>query len=729
MDPHFSGLPNFNPSFNGQTLLPDMLNDYPSSDPFEDLSFLDPKARNSALSSSFSPEGDDGEFGDSVLKVINQVLMEEDMDSKPCMFHDPFALQATEESLYEVIGGGKYPTSQDQVQNVDTPDGGYFSGSFSDSSSSRSQSVESPPVSAHIQENRPSLLQNPNPEHFVFQSTSMSRSQLSSNGNGMVGSYKGELMVPDILTETELLVQFNRGVEEANKFLPRGQLISAKSNKSYAMAERKAEDIVVTKENDGSEHFITGLRGKKNHQREDIDLEDGRSTKQSAVYMDEEEVELSDIFDKVLLCGRGKPLPFECKDDQVCQNEANNGLQQDGQVFGIGNRKARGKNQGNKKEVIDLRALLILCAQAVSVDDRGTAIELLEQIRQHSSSFGDSSQRLAHCFANALEVRLAGVGSQIYTALTSKRISAADTLKFFQAYIAACPFTKMSMIFANDMILKAAEKAETLHIIDFGILYGFQWPALIHCLSRRAGGPPKLRITGVELPLSGFRPEERVQETGHRLARYCKRFNVPFEYYAIAKKWETVQFEDLKVQRNEVLAVNCLCRFKNLLDETVVVSSPRDTVLNLIRKMNPDVFVQTVVNGSYDAPFFVSRFREALFHFSALFDMLDSSLPRDDQMRLGFEKEFIGREVVNIVACEGSERIVRPETYKQWQIRNMRAGFRQLPLDREVMNKIKDKVKLGYSSEFVVDEDGRWLLQGWKGRIMYASACWESSRT
>ncbi|KAM5583579.1 scarecrow-like protein 14 [Rosa sericea] len=727
MDPRFSEFPNFN----DQTLLPDMLNEYPSSDPFEDLSFSDPNPSNS--SSSFSPDEDDGEFSDCVLKYINQVLMEEDMESKPCMFHDPLALQATEESLHEVIGGGKYPTSQDQNplcvdQNVQSPDGGYSSGSFSDSSSSPRPSVDSCPVTAQFVETRTSILQIPIPENFVFQSPSRARSQSSSdgygNGNGMVSSYRSELMAPDVLSKNELLVQFNLGAEEGSKFLPRGQLISAEGNKMHAVVNRKAGDVVVTTQKNGSEHFHVGSRGKKKHQREDIDLEDGRSNKQSAVYMDDEEGELSDIFDKVLLC-----KPLESKDDEASKNGANNALQQDVQSVEIVNGKVRGKNQGNKKKVIDLRALLILCAQAVSVDDRETASELLKQIMQHSSPFGDCAQRLAHCFANALEARLAGTGTQIYTALSTKRMSAADMLKFYRAYIAACPLNKMSLIFANHMILKAAEKAETLHIIDFGILYGFQWPALIHCLSRRPGGPPKLRITGVELPLSGFRPEERVQETGHRLAKYCRRFNVPFEYYAIAKKWETVQFDDLKVQRNEVLAVNCVCRFKNLLDETVVVNSPRDTVLNLIRKLNPDIFVQTVVNGSYHAPFFVSRFREALFHFSALFDMFDNNLPREDLMRLGFEKEFIGREVLNIVACEGSERIVRPETYKQWQVRNMRAGFRQLPLDREVMNKIKDKVKTGYSPDFVVDEDGRWMLQGWKGRIMFCSACWAPSRT
>ncbi|XP_050369278.1 uncharacterized protein LOC126787434 [Argentina anserina] len=733
MDPSFSQFP----IFNDQTLLPDMLNEYPSGDPFKDLSFLDPNPTNSGLSSTFSPEGDDLEFSDGVLKYINQVLMEEDMESKPCMFHDPLTLQATEESLYEVIGGGKCPTPQDQSfqnplcfdHNVQSPEGGYSSGSFSDSSSSPGPSNDSCLVNPQFVETRSSLMQNPIPENFVFQSppraTTRSSSNRSGKGNGnvMVGSYRSELMVSDAVYKNDLLLQFNRGAEEGSKFLPKGQMISAEGNRTYVAKDSNAGNVVISTQN-GSEHSCVGSRGKKYHRREDTDLEEGRSNKQSAVYMDDEEGELSDIFDKVLLC-----KPVESNDDQVSQSGANNVLQQDLQSVENDNGKVHDKGQRSTKKVIDLRALLILCAQAVSVDDRDSATELLRQIMQHSSPFGDSAQRLAHCFANALEARLAGTGTQLYTALSSKRMSAADMLKFYQAYIAACPFMKMAMIFANHNILKAAEKADTLHIIDFGILYGFQWPALIHCLSRRPGGPPNLRITGVELPLSGFRPEERVQETGHRLARYCKRFNVPFEYYAIAKKWETVQFDDLKVQRNEVLAVNCLCRFKNLLDETVLVTSPRDTVLRLIRKLNPDVFVQCVVNGSYHAPFFVSRFREALFHFSALFDMFDTNLPREDPMRMGFEKEFIGREVLNIVACEGSERTVRPETYKQWQVRNLRAGFRQLPLDREVMNKIKEKMKMGYNPEFVVDENGRWMLQGWKGRIMFASTCWAPSRT
>ncbi|GAB4860132.1 Scarecrow-like protein 14 [Ancistrocladus abbreviatus] len=402
-------------------------------------------------------------------------------------------------------------------------------------------------------------------------------------------------------------------------------------------------------------------------------------------------------------------------------------LEQNGQPQGSDGRRGHSKKQVNDKNAVDLRTFLILCAQATASDDRRTADELLKQIRQHSSPEGDGSQRLAHYFANALEARLAGTGSQIYTALASKRTTAADIIKAFQFYIAACPFKKISIVFAVHMILKAAEKATKLHIIDFGILYGFYWPILIQRLSERAGEPPKLCITGIDFPLPGFRPAERVEATGRRLAKYCEQFNVPFEYHAIAQKWETIKLEDLKISGDGVVAVSCLYRLRNLLDETIVVDSPRNAVLNLIREINPDIYVNASVNGSFNAPFFITRFKEALFHFSTLFDMFDANVARERPERLIFEKEFYGREIMNVVACEGTERVERPETYKLWQVRITKAGFKQVPLDPELLKKLMMKLRTPYHKDFLIDVDGHWVLQGWKGRMTCAISAWVPS--
>ncbi|KAL0017196.1 hypothetical protein SO802_004265 [Lithocarpus litseifolius] len=106
--------------------------------------------------------------------------------------------------------------------------------------------------------------------------------------------------------------------------------------------------------------------------------------------------------------------------------------------------------------------------------------------------------------------------------------------------------------------------------------------------------------------------------------------------------------------------------------------------------MNPHVFIQGVVNAAHGVPFFTSRFRQALFHFSTLFEMLDTYLSRDNLERMLLESKSYGPRAMNVIACEGSERIKRPETYKQWLLQNVSAGFRQLPLNQEMMNSAKD---------------------------------------
>ncbi|KAL0401342.1 UNVERIFIED_CONTAM: Scarecrow-like protein 14 [Sesamum latifolium] len=305
------------------------------------------------------------------------------------------------------------------------------------------------------------------------------------------------------------------------------------------------------------------------------------------------------MFDKVLLCSGGRNESALLKE----LSEVSKLIPQIAHLKGPTGGKTRGKKQGGKKNVVDLRTLLTLCAQAVAADDRRTANEFLKQIRQHATPTGDGMQRLAHYFADGLVARMAGSGTQIYTSLINMPTSAADVLKAYHIYLATCPFRKISHFFANKTIMNLSAKVTRLHIIDFGILYGFQWPCFLERLSSRPGGPPKLRITGIDLPCPGFRPSERVEETGRRLARYAETFKVPFEFNAIAQKWETITLEDLKINTNELVVVNCLFRFRNLLDETVMVNSPRNIVLNLIRKMNPAVFVLGILNGSYNAPF------------------------------------------------------------------------------------------------------------------------------
>lgn len=632
-------------------------------------------------------------------------IMEEDIDEKVSHYQEESAVvRAAAKPFYDILGQ-KYPSSPDagRTRAVSLPAPIY--------------SLESPYESCNSSCNQPVSVDWSSQPPF---------SSTSDSGSDFTESFEEPLItstrVPEFLIESLPAWNFRRGAEEAQKFLPVSEKLVIDMEKPVGGVASLQETRTVSEgEKEIMISFGSRIRKNPNQNGHDLDLMEGRSNKQSALFADEPP--RSDIFDMVLL----KCTAKNAADLRERMKQEATKASQNGQAKSLNKTKSKGKRQ-SKKEVVDLRTLLIHCAQAVATNDRRSASELLKQIRQHSSPNGDGSQRLAYCFADGLEARLAGIGSLLYKQLVAKRTTATDMLKAYHLYLAACPFKKVSHFFSNQTILNVAEKASRVHIIDFGIYFGFQWPSLIQRLSRRDGGPPMLRITGIDVPQPGFRPTERIEETGRRLEDYAKMFEVPFVYQGIAQKWDTIRVEDLNIDKDEVVIVNCLYRFRNLIDETVAVNSPRNRVLKTIREMNPDVFIHGIVNGSYSVPFFVTRFREALFHFSALFDMLETTVPRENEQRLLIERDLFGREALNVIACEGSERVERPETYKQWQVRNLRAGFVQIPLNPDIMKKAKDKVKAIYHKDFVIDEESHWMLQGWKGRIIYAVSTWIPNR-
>ncbi|CAL4985782.1 unnamed protein product [Urochloa decumbens] len=469
---------------------------------------------------------------------------------------------------------------------------------------------------------------------------------------------------------------FFKGMEEANKLLP----ITSKNLWKKRLVDRdddaKAEEVGRSP----SKQVAAPLRAES-----------------------EEEAAAREMLDRLMLNG--------CDDPSLADKQVVMGMR---------------KKPPRRHAAVDLHTLLIRCAQAVATNDRRGAADLLERIKRHSSPTGDGTQRLAHCFAQGLEARLAGTGSQVYRSLMAKRASMVGVLKGYQLYMASCCFLPVEHLFSNKTIYNAVAGRKKLHIVHCGLGRWLQWPDLLRWLARRDGGPPEVRLTGIDNPRPGFRPAQHIEETGHRLSECARQIGVPFKFHGIAKKLEAVQVEDLGIDPDEVLVVNSMVHMQTLMDESVIVErpNPRDMVLGTIRRMRPSVFIHAVNNGSQSSPFFMTRFREALQSFAALFDMMDTIAPRDDDKRLLVERDMFAGCVTNIVACEGMDRVQRPQSYKQWQARSQRAGLRQLPLDPEIVQMLKDKVKKEYHKSFMIDEDQRWLLQGWKGRVLYALSTW-----
>ncbi|CAO2142687.1 unnamed protein product [Urochloa humidicola] len=497
---------------------------------------------------------------------------------------------------------------------------------------------------------------------------------------------------------SDVVQAFLKGVEEANMLLPRGNEIRGGEQMNQIVQET-SNHIGVRKRYNRDAHLEEEVR---------------RATKAvMTINKEQEKSRANEILDEIMLhayetCIWGMDkLRISMESELEKENTKNS-------------------SKMVKHNVVDMRALLISCAQALSSNNHMGAWELLKQIRHHASATGDATQRLAQCFTKGLEARLVGTGRQLWQLLMAEPPSVVEFLKAYRLYFGACCFNNVALNFSTMTIMQAMVGKSMLHIVDYGMHFGFQWVGLLYLLGSREGGPPDVKITVVGHPKPKSCPSEWIERIECRLRKCAHEFGLPsLKFHRIMKKWEDVCINDLNTEADEVLVVNDLFNFSTLMDNTGFFDdpSPRDIVLNNIKNMRPHVFIQSILNRSCGSSF-LPRFRELLGYYLALFDILDATIPRESKSRLALEQAMLGRSAVNAIACEGLDLVDRPEKYKQWQARNKRAGLRQLPLKTSIIEVVKDKVMKHHHKDFFIGEEGQWLLQGWMGRILFAHSTW-----
>ncbi|KAH7280185.1 hypothetical protein KP509_37G055100 [Ceratopteris richardii] len=385
-------------------------------------------------------------------------------------------------------------------------------------------------------------------------------------------------------------------------------------------------------------------------------------------------------------------------------------------------------------ELMDMNDLLFQCAQAVGANNLKRAMEILNKVKQHCSPHGNGAERLAYYFAEAMDARFSGTGWPLYLGLLRRRPSPSEILRATYLYMQSCPFVRAYHYFINQNILNVARRASKVHILELQV-DGFQYPALFRDLAQRPGGPPEVHVIGLRFPHYSMLPVqtdavlEAVQKTGRQLTECARAYGVPFHFTPWAGIREDLRMKDFVSpyrSADEVLVILSTSLLRYIMDETLDSSFLRSKLLKQGRDINPDVYVQGIVTGSYSTPFFTRRFKEALLHFDSVFDMLDTFIDRKLTDRLIFESEILGKAILHIVACEGTEVIERVDKYKHWQAVTEEVGFEQLPLDEDIKRNVHNMLK-SWHKEYSVHEDSQYLLMGWKGRMLHAMSTWKAS--
>ncbi|XP_031102909.1 scarecrow-like protein 13 [Ipomoea triloba] len=373
---------------------------------------------------------------------------------------------------------------------------------------------------------------------------------------------------------------------------------------------------------------------------------------------------------------------------------------------------------------LDTKELLFACAEAVSDADISTAEVLMNVLEKRVSVSGDPMQRLSAYLLEGLRARILSSGSIIYKKLKCKEPTSSELLSYMQVLYHICPYFKFAYMSANVVIREAMMNENRIHIIDFQVAQGSQWMFLIKSLADRPGGPPfSLRITGVDDSQSAHARGGGLQLVGERLAKFAESCGVPFEFHAAGISGSEVELENLWIQPGEAVAVNFPYMLHHMPDESVSTMNHRDRLLRLVKSLSPKIVTLVEQESNTNTTPFLPRFRETLDYYTAMFESIDAARPRDDRQRISAEEHCVARDIVNIIACEGADRVERHEPFGKWSMRFTMAGFTPCPLSPSVGEAMRHMLQ-EYSPNFGIAEGHGALYLGWKNRALASSSAW-----
>ncbi|KAI3731563.1 hypothetical protein L1987_62752 [Smallanthus sonchifolius] len=369
---------------------------------------------------------------------------------------------------------------------------------------------------------------------------------------------------------------------------------------------------------------------------------------------------------------------------------------------------------------------LMACAEAVQQENFQLAESLVKQAGMLAVSQAGAMRKVATCFVEALARRIYRLSPP--TPQDPPAFSDLLQMHFYET----CPYLKFAHFTANQAILEAFAGKKKVHVIDFGMKQGMQWPALMQALALRPGGPPTFRLTGIGPP-SGDNTDH-LQEVGWKLAQLAETVHVKFEFRGfIAGSLADLEPAMFDLRTDEVLAVNSVFELHQLLARPGAI----EKVLSAVKEMKPELLTVVEQEANHNGLNFLERFTESLHYYSTLFDSLESSgtgsggldgggiLPVTNQDKF-MSEVYLGKQICNVVACEGTDRVERHETLTQWKIRLDSAGFEAVHLGSNAFKQASMLLALFAGGDgYRVEEDNGCLMLGWHTRPLITTSAWK----
>ncbi|CAL9147857.1 protein DWARF AND LOW-TILLERING-like [Musa acuminata AAA Group] len=367
----------------------------------------------------------------------------------------------------------------------------------------------------------------------------------------------------------------------------------------------------------------------------------------------------------------------------------------------------------------ELVSLLTSCTESMSSSNYEAMSFFLARLGEMATPFGTPLHRVVAYFTEALALRAAKLLPHIFSVAPPKTITdpTDDDDDAIALLLLDCvsPIPKFLHFTLNERLLKAFEGKDRVHIIDFDVKQGLQWPALFQSLASRPNPPGHVRITGIG------ECGPHLQQAGVRLAGIAESLDLPFEFHPVVDRLEDIRLWMLHVKREECVAVNCaLTMHKTLYDES---GKALTDLLGLIRSTRPEIVVMAEQEAKHNEPTWETRLAGSLNYYASVFDSMEHALPVDSQARIKIEEAF-AKEIRNIVAREGSERTERHESFDRWRKLMQDGGFRCLGIGEGEQSRMIPRM---YSCEnYSIHEQGEGdgLTLKWLHQPLYTVSAW-----
>ncbi|KAL5541945.1 hypothetical protein UlMin_009655 [Ulmus minor] len=373
---------------------------------------------------------------------------------------------------------------------------------------------------------------------------------------------------------------------------------------------------------------------------------------------------------------------------------------------------------------VELVELLLASTEKVGYQQFERASKLLKQCYESCSKTGNPVQRVVYYFCEALKEKIDRATGRI----TSKSLGTQDSFDPNKALMSmnathlafhqAVPFSQLSIFPGIQTILENVSKAKKVHVIDLGMRNGIQWIVLMQALASCHNSLELLKITAIGTTL-----KHEIDQTGKRLLGFAQSMNIPFSFKIVMVSNMLELKQDLfERDADEKVVIYASYLLRSMLSQP----DQLDTLMLVMRNLNPCVMVVTEVEGNHNSPVFMTRFIEALFFYGAFFDCVEAFMKRDDQHRMITESLYFGQGIRNMVVAEGGERKIRHVKLDVWRAFFARFRMEEAEFSPSSLYQAKLVIKrFSCGDSCTIDMNGKCLMFGWKGTPIQSLSAWK----